>query len=214
MGAGCQGEKPDTTRGAGGQHGITSPREAQGRIVDDGKGRWPANLIHDGSDEVVGLFPESKDGTAVNRNRSPGIPNEVYGKGWDHSGKDEGYGGAGSAARFFYCAKASRKERNAGCEDIYWHRTKEDTRQVSLAEWETLPEKERAKGNIHPTVKPISLMRYLVRLITPPGGLVLDLFMGSGSTLLAAKAENFPAVGIDMEETSCVIAAARLTNKS
>lgn len=85
---------------------------------------------------------------------------------------------AGSAARFFYCAKASSKDRG--------------------------------EGNTHPTVKPTELMRYLCRLVTPPGGHVLDLFMGSGSTGVAAQAEGFRFTGIDLEEEHVAIARRRL----
>jgi site-specific DNA-methyltransferase (adenine-specific) len=92
-------------------------------------GRWPANLIHDGSDEVVGLLND--------------------------------------AARFFYCAKASKKDRG--------------------------------EGNNHPTVKPTALMQYLCRLVTPPNGVILDPFMGSGSTAVAAKREKFNFIGIEMQ---------------
>ena len=110
-------------------------------------GRWPANLIHDGGDEVVGLFPADKQG---------------------------------SAARFFYCAKASKSDRG--------------------------------DGNVHPTVKPTDLMRYLCRLVTPPGGVVLDPFMGSGSTGKAAKLEGFSFIGIEREAEYHAIAAARIKN--
>jgi site-specific DNA-methyltransferase (adenine-specific) len=153
--------------------------EPQGIVEDGGMGRWPANLIHDGSDEVVGLFPQVKAGVAVNRNRSSEyIPNEVYGKGWKHSGKDEGYADTGSAARFFYTAKASKDDRDG--------------------------------GNTHPTVKPTDLMRYLCRLVTPPGGVVLDPFMGSGSTGKAAMLEGFGFIGIEREAQYHAIAERRI----
>jgi site-specific DNA-methyltransferase (adenine-specific) len=102
-------------------------------------GRWPANLIHDGSEDVERL--------------------------------------TGSAARFFYCAKASQRERG--------------------------------EGNSHPTVKPVALMRYLCRLVTPPGGLVLDPFAGSGTTGIAAKAEGFRFLGIEREPQYVEIARRR-----
>jgi len=106
-------------------------------------GRWPANFIHDGSDEATD--------------------------------------GLGIAARFFYCAKASKADRDEGCE-----------------------------GNHHPTVKPTDLMRYLCRLVTPPGGLVLDPFTGSGSTGKAALLEGFRFVGVELSEDYAAIARARL----
>lgn len=107
-------------------------------------GRWPANLIHDGSDETTGFL--------------------------------------GAAARFFYCAKAGKKDRG--------------------------------EGNIHPTVKPTDLMAYLCRLVTPPGGVVLDPFMGSGSTGKAAMREGFLFIGIEMNADYLAIAEARIAHEA
>ncbi len=147
----------------------------------EGLGRWPANVIHDGSDEVVELFPEAGGGFGV-RGSGPTEGRTSYAM--PGQGQTVGYGDTGTAARFFYCAKASKAERNAG-----------------MLEGET---------NTHPTVKPIALMRYLCRLVTPPGGLVLDPFAGSGSTLIAAKQEGLRSVGIDLEREHCLIARNRL----
>lgn len=151
--------------------------EQETREFAQPSGRWPANIIHDGSDEVLAGFPESKDGIAVNRNRGEVAPSVVdFTSG--HSGKDEGYGGEGSAARFFYCAKTTTEERG--------------------------------DGNNHPTVKPIDLMRWLCRLVTPKGGTVLDPFAGSGSTLVAADAEQFNAIGCELSPDYAAIAEARV----
>ena len=111
-------------------------------VTPERTGRWPANLIHDGSEEVTGLL--------------------------------------GDAARFFYCPKASKKDRDA--------------------------------DNNHPTVKPTDLMRYLCRLVTPPGGTVLDPFMGSGSTGKAAMLEGFRFIGIEREKEYMEIARSRIEN--
>ncbi|TQE92701.1 MAG: site-specific DNA-methyltransferase, partial [Spiribacter salinus] len=140
-------------------------------------GRWPANLIHDGSDEVVGLFPVTKSGGGDKRQKKPSSFNACV------SGRDidlpNGIGGdAGSAARFFYCAKASKKDRGV--------------------------------DNKHPTVKPTDLMRYLCRLVTPPGGTVLDPFMGSGSTGKAAMLEGFDFIGVELDPEYIEIARARI----
>ncbi|HNR56136.1 MAG TPA: site-specific DNA-methyltransferase, partial [Flavobacteriales bacterium] len=137
--------------------------------------RWPANLIHDGSEEVVGLFPDVKAGTAV-RHNSGG--NTFGGSNAKPPMPDMGYADTGSAARFFYCAKASKSDRGT--------------------------------GNNHPTVKPTELMRYLVRLVTPPGGKVIDPFSGSGSTGKAAVLEGFEFVGIEREAEYVAIAEARI----
>ena len=119
--------------GDGAGHPYTSKKQ---------EGRWPANVIHDGSDEVTA--------------------------------------GMGDAVRYFYCPKASKKERG--------------------------------EGNSHPTVKPLALMRYLCRLVTPPGGTVLDPFMGSGTTVLAALEEGLKPTGIELSEDYIEIARGRLAD--
>lgn len=163
-------------------------------------GRWPANIIHDGSDEVLAGFPETKSG---------GYPPEggqrsqvsTYGKPTAR-GEQKFTSSEGSAARFFYCAKASRSDRNAGLVDPGPQFKRGTTlRQVENTE---------TAGNTHPTVKPTDLMAYLVRLVTPPGGLVLDPFMGSGSTGKAAVREGFAFIGIEMSAEYLDIARARI----
>jgi DNA modification methylase len=151
-----------------------------GAFVSKGSplGRWPANLIHDGSDEVVGLFPQSNS-NATPRNRSPKADRTQWRNGGAEYSDTTEYGDTGSAARFFYTAKASRDDRS--------------------------------DGNTHPTVKPTDLMRYLCRLVTPPGGTVLDPFMGSGSTGKAAMLEGFEFIGIEREPQYFAIAEQRIT---
>jgi DNA modification methylase len=145
-------------------------------------GRWPANLIHDGSDEVVRLFPQtgvSRGGNSTQINAGTGRYNWNTGEAKAMpDGVDPGYGDSGSAARFFYCAKTSKRERG--------------------------------EGNNHPTVKPIALMSYLCRLVTPPKGTVLDPFMGSGSTGIAAKLEGFTFIGVEREPAYYTIAQSRI----
>jgi len=138
-------------------------------------GRWPANLIHDGSEEVVACFPESRS-SATLRNRQPRADKTQYRVGGDYETVE--YGDTGSASRFFYCAKASKSDRG--------------------------------ESNGHPTVKPTELMRYLVRLVTQPGGTVLDPFTGSGSTGKAAVLEGFEFIGIEREAEYVAIAEARI----
>lgn len=145
-------------------------------IVNGNKGRWPANLIHDGSEEVEKLFPERKT-TWVSDEHQNNREGDFLGE-LGHPG-NQAFNDDGSASRFFYCAKASTEERG--------------------------------EYNDHPTVKPQALMEYLCKLITPPGGVVLDPFMGSGSTCLAAKEQGFRFVGIDKTDKYCEIAKKRLT---
>ena len=140
-------------------------------------GRWPANLIHDGSDEVVGLFPANAGAFAPVRGSEPSKPaKNTYGE--YARGGGAFHNDTGSAARFFYTAKASRDDRS--------------------------------DGNTHPTVKPTDLMRYLCRLVTPPGGVLLDPFMGSGSTGKAAMLEGFEFIGIEREAAYHAIAESRI----
>ncbi|MFO0202414.1 MAG: DNA-methyltransferase, partial [Alphaproteobacteria bacterium] len=137
---------------------------------DPNLGRWPANLIHDGSEEVVGLFPDAGGGYGVRGGRA-GATVGHFGMG--ATMETVGFGDTGSAARFFYTAKADKADRGP--------------------------------GNNHPTVKPVDLMRYMVRLVCPIGGVVLDPFSGSGTTLAAAQAEGCLAIGVEREAAYCEI---------
>jgi site-specific DNA-methyltransferase (adenine-specific) len=140
-------------------------------LIDNsnGLGRWPANFIHDGSEEATDLL--------------------------------------GASARFFYCAKASKADRDEGCEGM------EQRKAGAMSGIETRegkPTNHPMRTNFHPTVKPTDLMRYLCRLVTPPSGTVLDPFMGSGSTGKAAMLEGFAFVGIEREAEYIDIAKARI----
>lgn len=169
-------------------------------------GRFPANFIHDGSDEVVSLFPDSKgmSGGGIRKKESDIMPSiQVKGESDnEHLHRND----EGSAARFFYCAKASKKDRDEGCEG------KElKARQTMGNGIGRQPNQDLANNhNHHPTVKPTDLMRYLCRLVTPPNGLILDPFMGSGSTGKAAMYEGFRFIGIDLDSEYCQIAEARI----
>ncbi len=168
-------------------------------------GRWPANLIHDGSEEVLAAFPEAQGQLA--RARTDAVPhgNQVYGALKNVTTQPEPRGDGGSAARFFYCAKATRADRNDGLES---GPAPAVTAGATMRDRETANWSAR-NGNHHPTVKPTDLMRYLCRLVTPAGGLVLDPFAGSGSTGRAAIAEGFQFVGIELDPEYAAIAEAR-----
>lgn len=150
------------------------------------QGRFPANLIHDGSDEVLDSFPESKgrQGDLKNHNKNRKSPNGCFGEMPPANDAIKREDSDKSAARFFYCAKASKTDRNEGLEE--------------------------GLSNKHPTVKPTKLMRYLVRLVTPEGGIVYDPFAGSGSTGKACKPEGFDFVGSELDENDCKIANQRI----
>lgn len=135
-------------------------------------GRWPANFIHDGSDEVTDLL--------------------------------------GEPARFFYCAKTSKRDRNEGLEGFEAKRDHDGRAEGKVGGDNPRNRSNAAKVNHHPTVKPTSLMQYLVRLVTPPNGTVLDPFMGSGSTGKACAYEGFDFIGIDQSTEYAEIARARI----
>ena len=145
-------------------------------------GRFPANIIHDGSEEVLEVFEES--------------------------------------SRFFYCAKASKAERNMGLDELSTKQTTggggltapkdKDGNYISDSAAGKYGSVKAPNKNYHPTVKPIKLMEYLVRLVTPKEGIVLEPFAGSGTTLIACKQQGFNYIGIEKEQEYCDIAEARL----
>lgn len=169
------------------------------------EGRWPANVLLDGSDEVVNSFPHTtsgamKAGTQRAAQKKPGsfcygiIGGNITSKPIEKN--------SGSAARFFYCAKISRRDRHEGLVDPGPQFSHNATlRQI---------ENTATLGNAHPTVKPTSLMQWLIRLTTPQGGLVLDPFMGSGSTGKAAILEGMRFTGIEQNPDWVKVARARI----
>lgn len=169
---------------------------AKRKPLDDHIGRFPANLILTYNqltfDDVCGGFPE----TQSNKNKT------------NH--KDE-Y----SACRYFYCAKASKKDRDEGLDDFEEDKVN-DGRLTPIDN--PFQRGETPRRNIHPTVKPTSLMQYLIRLVTPNGGVILDPFMGSGSTGKAViyenreRNKNYDFIGIEKEEEYYKIAKARIEN--
>lgn len=174
-------------------------------------GRWPANLIHDGSEEVLAGFPQAGGGFGK-RGGNGSLTSYGFS---DGSMETVGYGDSGSAARFFYCAKASKRDRDEGLEGFGHASAGEMTggREEGSAGLNNPRAGAGRTGggrNIHPTVKPTDLMRYLCRLVTPPGGIVLDPFMGSGSTGKAAALEGFDFIGIEREAEYLAIAEARI----
>lgn len=181
-------------------------------IIPSRLGRFPANLIHDGSDEVTGLFPETgKSRRSAGRNGQDRA-GSTFGLARSQDQPRGHVDSGGSAARFFYCAKASPGERNAGLEafDLV-HHSEITGRKVGNAGTDNPRAGARSpRKNIHPTVKPIALMRYLVRLVTPPGGTILDPFVGSGTTGIAAGLEGFDFIGMELSEEYAEIAKARI----
>ena len=192
--------------------GANYAREAK----PDAAGRWPANLIHDGSGDVLAGFPSSGPSKARTGKRT-GKRTGTYG---EFAGQDDVVMGhddeGGSAARFFYCAKASKADREEGLEGApdrvlaMSNQAKAELARGNMHEGESGMNTAKVRKNHHPTVKPTDLMRYLCRLITPPNGVVLDPFMGSGSTGKAAVLEGFGFIGIEREAEYVRIASARI----
>jgi DNA modification methylase len=189
------------------QHG-TGALNIDACRIGDPPGRWPANVIHDGSDEVVSMFPKAGGGFGV---RGKGGQTYASGKGFANTlavtGQAVGYGDTGSAARFFYAAKASRAERNAGLDGLP---ADKPVFGDDGGTYQGLSNSKRPQSNFHPTVKPIALMRYLLKLVTPPNGTTLDPFAGSGTTLIAAIHEGFNSIGIELTPEYHPIIQARI----
>lgn len=175
-------------------------------------GRFPANFIHDGSDEVVELFPNSNGGTGETKVYES-YDNDIHFNASKNVNRNS-YADDGNASRFFYTAKANKKDRDEGLklfEEI-------DGGSYKFREDGSLDGKIPSRKNIHPTVKPCELMQYLVRLVTPKNGTVLDPFMGSGSTGKATMFENrerksnykFIGIDLDLDNQYCEIANARI----
>ena len=205
-------------------------------------GRFPANVIHDGSDEVTGLFPSPHGAGYARQGNDMERKGNIYFTKGISMNNGMRFGDSGSASRFFYCAKASRAERNAGLEGMEDRESNvsgiaTDTHRCKVCgKWiDSSPSKQKREArpksscwcdnpvpsdvitqnrftkNHHPTVKPIALMRYLVRLTkTPTGGVVLDPFMGSGTTGIACVLEGRDFIGIEREADYLEIAEKRI----
>lgn len=185
-------------------------------------GRWPANLLHDGSEDVVSHFPKNAGAAAPVTGNEPtanGFSGPVTFGGMKGRVAHHHHGDEGSAARFFYCAKVSKAERDEGMERFIPVSATAMTggrKEGSAGLNDPRAGAGRTNGarNSHPTVKPTELMRYLCRLITPAGGTVLDPFMGSGSTGKAALLDGFSFVGIELDGDHLTTAAARIAHSA
>ena len=215
------GERKITTRKSRDENNVWTDensgmkQEANHFADADPKGRYPANVMHDGSDVVQDIFPQTSKSVSTKRTRktigSFGMPNDTTPE----------YDDEGTAARYFYCPKTSAEERNRGLESFtakpmaWGNQAKAELKRGNLDFKGNQGDgskhnKVAMRLNTHPTVKPQELMKYLCRLVTPKGGVVLDPFMGSGSTGMAAKDEGFDFIGIEKEQEYFEIAEARI----
>ena len=184
--------------------------------VDNGKqsGRWPANVILDEVsagllDEQSGVSKSPPIGSVCNSSTSR--DGNILGAATPIA-RPNGHGDTGGASRFFYVAKASKRDRNEGLEDLEARRASAMGYERGLGDAGEGMFKDRnpQKQNFHPTVKPTQLMRYLIKLVTPEGGVVLDPFTGSGSTGKAALLDGFEFIGAELTEEYLPIIEGRL----
>jgi DNA modification methylase len=192
-------------------HDYTGSETRTVQTGDMPAGRWPANVVLD-EDAAAILDEQTKDlsGATTYTRKTTDAKREVPQPGRKAGEVHRAFGDSGGASRFFYVAKASRSEREAGITG--------ETRAVGSLNLRTDSHAERngqtttPARNHHPTVKPIALMRWLCRLVTPPGGVVLDPFTGSGTTGCAATLEGFGFVGIEREAEYVAIAERRIAH--
>ena len=213
------GERSGRTGG-----GIMGPACPRGPTPENNRGGYPANVVVD--ERVAQVLDaqsgQMRDGVAVKRNTEVG---KVTGRTFQfgNTGIDRTFGGGGGASRFFYTAKASTSERDKGLEDLPAMTAGEKTGREDDTAGVSPYAGARADGgrNPHPTVKPISLMRWLVRLASPPGAwdpdiskrpVVVDMFAGSGSTLVAGLAEGVRVVGCEMDPQMADVSRRRCQN--
>lgn len=208
-----EGKKPEMIRTST----VVAPNAMQGKstgATSTGKmlneGRWPANVIFD---EEAAEMLDGQSGWTSGKANFKITPNNG---GWAQKSKIKNqfsFGDSGGASRFFYCAKASKRERNAGLEGMPLH---EGVRHLDGGPWtenktaKSGEQKRLPTANHHPTVKPIKLMEYLCKLVTPLKGIILDPFMGSGSTGIAAKNLGFDFIGMEYEKEYWEIAQKRI----
>jgi site-specific DNA-methyltransferase (adenine-specific) len=217
---GVGGINIEVSRIAGNVPSVPQPKTAGGVFSGKGgrngdfssapNGRWPANVVLDeASAEIVDDQSGVTKSGAAGKNASSGFP----GGGYDGD-YTVPYGDTGGASRFFYVAKASKRDRNEGLEDLEDGRVGSFNGNVDETPGRKIganPDRPNLPGkNTHPTVKPTALMRYLIKLVTPEGGVVLDPFTGAGSTGKAALLDGFQFVGVELTEEYLPIIEGRL----
>lgn len=191
------------TNGIYGEIGATTP-------VDYCKGRWPANLL---LDEEAAAMLDGVSGASVSKESIVNNLGSIWGS-ENQQPRAAGHNDSGGASRFFYVAKSARSERNEGCDEL------PEVEKPLMGEFKNNPGRTTpkssptARANHHPTVKPLELMKYLCNLTrTPTGGIVLDAFCGSGTTLWAAECHNRPWIGIEINPEYVAIAEARIARE-
>ena len=210
---GLNGEKPPSGSGNAAIGGVYSDFHGLESSVTPAQGRWPANVI---LDEVTAELLDEQSGFTKSppigsmTNTKPRHSGSMVGAFKHENPMSNGHGDSGGASRFFYVAKASKRDRNEGLEELEAVRHADRTKDDGVGGNNPRNRTNQARQNFHPTVKPTQLMRYLIKLVTPPGGTVLDPFTGSGSTGKAALLDGFDFVGAELTEEYLPIIEGRL----
>lgn len=206
--------QPKTSGGCAGTSALHGGGITTRAVENNDLGRWPANVMFD--EEAAQLLDEQSGvSTSAGGQASLGAfrDGDIYGKGRvEIERRDPGFGDVGGASRFFYCPKPDRAERDMGTQRLAPRQRDESRKEGNPGGDNPRNRGLQPRGNYHPTVKPIELMRYLIRLITPIGGTVIDPFLGSGTTGIAARFEQRPFISIEREAEYIPIAEARIAD--
>jgi site-specific DNA-methyltransferase (adenine-specific) len=171
--------------------------------ITPNNGRFPSNFIHDGSDDVLEHFPDSET-NFIDKPSDCDVTGNTSFDSMRGNRPARGYNGRGSASRFFYCAKPSPTERNLGCSDLPLKPSGDILNRGGHDDHAPVAQ------NNHPTVKALTLMEYLVTMITPPGGTCYDPFTGSGTTMMVCEKNEINGIGSETESDYCEIAKRRV----
>lgn len=204
----ARGEAQAQSAYRGGTPAALAPEREGGRVYEASLGRWPANVVLD--EDAAQSLDEMSGQSRSRRTERPcrgALGVSAYRGSFQTNRGPRGHTDSGGASRFFYCAKASRTERDMGLDEDFPLSARPTMGSGVGGQPDQLRPNNR---NVHPTVKPVTLMRWLVRLVTPPGGLVLDPFAGSGTTGVAAKREGMRFAGCEQSEQYAAIARARI----
>ena len=209
---GCDLEKEDLARGRKSDNDTTyfTKKNADIHLYPNNKGRFPANVI---LDEEAGAMLDEMSGTLESGTHKKGAKNgshAAFGKDLSRINDYDIPSNTGGASRFFYCAKASKGERNRGCEGLEEKREQISMNKNYMGSDGSLRTKNLSNKNYHPTVKPLALMKYLIKLVSVKGAIILDPFCGSGTTAMGCKETGRRYIAIDNEKEYIEIAKCRV----
>jgi len=185
-------------------------------VLEHGTGAINVDGCRVGTNDVLSIGSNNRDNGSINfamaDNKDAQTQHDLgrFPANFIHDGSDETTQGLGEASRYFYCAKASKRDRDEGCDEFESKRHSDRNKDDGVGGDNPRNRTNKSRQNFHPTVKPTDLMRYLVRMVTPPNGTVLDPFTGSGSTGKACMIEGFDFVGCELSDEYAEIAKSRI----